>query len=235
MAKRKVILGISTYSSRLKAGLETENAFCSATVKTLNQEKVFFRIVEKLLLKEGLALGDVTHVCVVSGPGRFTGLRVSLTFASIMKELTDAKIYSADLFSVLVTKAALDRRFCAKLARGKHRKIAVVLRAFKKEYFLKFYCARSLKPEGNALWLDAGNLKKKLKSGALVISDLEDNEDVYRVIGVDPAVKGAFRVGPADVMRACMALKNTEIKPLYLKPAKYEAAARAFARGAERR
>ena len=48
--------------------------------------------VEKLLAREGIALGQLTHVAVTVGPGYFTGLRIGMAYAAALATALDISV-----------------------------------------------------------------------------------------------------------------------------------------------
>ncbi|MEA3307189.1 MAG: tRNA (adenosine(37)-N6)-threonylcarbamoyltransferase complex dimerization subunit type 1 TsaB, partial [Elusimicrobiota bacterium] len=163
--KEKIILGLSTAGSRIKAALKSgEDKFRIKAVKEFNQEKVFFGIIEKLLSHEKAGLKNIDGICVIKGPGRFTGLRIALTFASIMKSLTGLKVFTVTAFEVLAFQAFENLDFKAWSAKVKNPKIAVILHAFKKEYFLQVFKPKAGLPAaaGKAQWLSEEDVKRRV-------------------------------------------------------------------------
>ena len=138
--KEKIIIGLSTAGSNIKIALKNAaGKFRIKSVKEFNQEKVFFKIIEKLLSFEKAELKDIGGICVVKGPGRFTGIRISLTFASMMKALIGIKVFTVTAFEILAFQAFKSLAFKKWLAKAKNPKIVVILHAFKKEYFLQIF------------------------------------------------------------------------------------------------
>ncbi len=223
MGKNRSILAIGTYSACLKMGLKTEKSFYSLNRKAINQEKILFKSLEKLLERGRLSLRDIETVCVVRGPGRFTGLRISLTFASMMKTLRGIKVYAADIFEILALKAQR-AGFPGCPAWRKTFRIAVALKAFKKEYFLKFFDCQTLLPLHDAEWTGMERVFEKVRKDDYFLSDTEETDEIYQnpLLKAQRAPQSICRVKPVDIIDACLKWKRKEITPLYLKPAKYE-------------
>jgi tRNA threonylcarbamoyl adenosine modification protein YeaZ len=222
----QVKLGLCTSGSRLKIAVEAGGKIFQAQKKIFNQEQALFGLVKRELAKAGADLGSVDVVCAVRGPGRFTGIRISLTLAGALKAMAGAKVYTATLFEILALQACEHKDFKdSGLSR-----IAVLLHAFKDEYFCQFFKAaagRKLpQPEGEPLWLKSGELKEQLAAETIfyAIGDSEEDPAVYGLLpaGCARAPKAISKVLPGHVIKAAMALRNKTLKPLYLKPAKYE-------------
>lgn len=226
----KIILGICTSGSRLKLAAQRGSAVFKVQKKVYNQERVLFGLARGLLARAGAELRTVNVVCAARGPGRFTGIRISLTLASALKALSRAEVYTATLFEILALQAFESAHFRAAAEAWELKRIAVLLHAFKDEYFCQFFKAgKKLKmprPEAAPVWLKAGELKDLLAaSGAFyAIGDSEEDPAVY---GLAPAAQvrapaAISKILPGYIIKAALAYGSRTLRPLYLKPAKYE-------------
>ena len=109
----KITLGICTSGSRLKLAAARGGHCSGLQKKVYNQERVLFTALRALLAKAGGGLRDVGMVCAARGPGRFTGIRISLTLAGALKALAGAEVYTATLFEILALQAADNPHFRA--------------------------------------------------------------------------------------------------------------------------
>ncbi len=223
----KIILGLCTSGARLKVSVLAGGRFLQAQKKVFNQERVLFALVKRELKKAGAELRGVKTVCAARGPGRFTGIRISLTLAGALKALSGARIYTATLFEILALQAFESAHLRAWSGKGGTR-LAVLLHAFKDEYFCQFFTAGKLPlPEGEPVWLKEEELRKLLSGqGAplYAIADAEESPGIYGLLPVS-AVKAPLslsKIMPPYIIKAALAYKNMTLKPLYLKPAKYE-------------
>ncbi|MCG2726062.1 MAG: tRNA (adenosine(37)-N6)-threonylcarbamoyltransferase complex dimerization subunit type 1 TsaB [Elusimicrobia bacterium] len=229
--KKKIILGLSTAGSRVKIALKNGiGEFTAKSIKEPNQEKVFFKIIEKLLSFEKAELKDIGGICAIKGPGRFTGIRISLTFASMMKALTGIKVFTVTAFEVLAFQVVESLVFKKWAEKAKNPKIVAILHAFKKEYFLQVFTQNmsglpeSLsKPE----WLEEGDIRKRIadiKGDVYVIADTEEDEDIYRLADKknEKAPLKISKIMPENIIKTALIKKDEDISPLYLKPARYE-------------
>lgn len=222
----KVKLGLCTSGSRLKIAVAAGGKIFQAQKKIFNQEQALFGLAKRELAKAGTDLGSVDVVCAVRGPGRFTGIRISLTLAGALKAMAGAEVYTATLFEVLALQAFDTKDF----KRTGLSRIAVLLHAFKDEYFCQFFAAgpklKLLRPEGEPLWLKSEELRTLLaaETGYYAIGDSEEDPAVYGLLpaAAARAPKAVSKVVPAYIIKAAMAGGNKTLKPLYLKPAKYE-------------
>lgn len=244
MAKEKIILGLSTAGSRIKMALKNiSGKYRVKSVKEFNQEKVFFKIIEKLLSFEKAQLKDIGGICVVKGPGRFTGIRISLTFASMMKALIGIKVFTITAFEVLAFQVFENLNFKKWAAKAKNPKIVVILHAFKKEYFLQVFSssivgalpkslsepiARKLPAMmGEPEWLDEEVVKKRIegiKGDIYIIGDTEEDGDIYRLAPkrAEKAPLKISKIMPENIIKTGLIKKDEAVSPLYLKPARYE-------------
>jgi len=227
----KVILGLCTSGSRLKLAAARGTRSFRAQKKVYNQEKVLFGMTRALLAKAGADLRSVDTVCAARGPGRFTGIRISLTLAGALKALAGAEAYTATLFEILALQAFENPDFRGWSTRTGGTRLAVLLHAFKDEYFCQFFkTGRTLKlprPESEPVWLKAEEMKTLLAGQAGPLYLIADSEEDPAIYGLAPgaasrAPAAASRIIPDYIIKAALAYKNKTLKPLYLKPAKYE-------------
>jgi len=221
----KVTLGVCTSGSRLKLSVLAGGRVFQAQKKVFNQELSLFPMARRLLARAGANLRSVGTVCAVRGPGRFTGIRISLTLAGALKALAGADVRTATLFEVLALQARENSHFKRWAAANPGGRLAALLHAFKDEYFCQFFSAAGT-PKGEPVWLKAEELKVLL-AGAGVIYAVGDAEEAPEIYGLLPAGAAAApasvsKIIPACVIRAALARGNKSLKPLYLKPAKYE-------------
>lgn len=219
----KITVGLCTSGTRLKSAAIAGERTAQAQKKVFNQEKYLFALLKKVL--GGKELRDVGTVCAARGPGRFTGIRIALTLAGTLKALSGAKVYTATLFEILALQAAETAHF----KKSGRRRIAALLHAFKDEYFCQFFAAggKLPRPDGEPAWLKAEELKALLAAQPepfYAVADSEEEPGIYGLLpeGAAKAPPAVSKIIPAYVIKAALAYKNPTLKPLYLKPAKYE-------------
>ena len=223
-------MGLCTSGARLKIAVLAGGRYFQSQKKVFNQERVLFGLVKNQLEKAGAQLRGINTVCAARGPGRFTGIRISLTLAGALKAMAGARVYTATLFEILALQAFESGHFKAWAAKAGGARLAVLLHAFKDEYFCQVFLAGGPalpRPEGEPAWLKAEEMKKLLSGlGATfyVIADAEEAPGIYALAPENAAKAPAAlsKIIPAYIIKAALAYKNKTLKPLYLKPAKYE-------------
>jgi len=225
----KVILGLCTSGSRLKLAVQAGGKISSAQKKEYNQERVLFGLAARELKKAGSDLRGVDAVCAARGPGRFTGIRISLTLAGALKAMSGARVYTATSFAIIAMQAAETAAFREWLAANPRGSLVVLLHAFKDEYFCQFFRpGRGLpRAAGEPVWLKAGAMTELLasrKEPLYAAADAEEEPGIYGLLprGAAAAPRAVSRIIPAYIIKAALAGRETTLKPLYLKPAKYE-------------
>lgn len=58
------------------------------------QSEEIFVVLEDMLQKTNKRLLDIDSICITSGPGSYTGVRIAMTIAKVLASLADLKLYS---------------------------------------------------------------------------------------------------------------------------------------------
>lgn len=191
----------------------------------IKQEQFLLPLTDKLLGKAGAELKDVKKIFIVRGPGRFTGIRISLTFASMLRSLNGTQVCGATLFEIIRRQAQASRAFEGWKRENPSGVLAVVLHAFREEYFLQFFDDRNEGP----VWLSKEQLLERLarrkeplycagtdKNGASLVELLGD------ACRLAPMADSHVRPQTLLEMAADPAYEKDALEPLYLKPARFE-------------
>jgi tRNA threonylcarbamoyl adenosine modification protein YeaZ len=207
------------------AGINAKDRVYSSRRKGIKQERFFLPVIERVLKKAGCELADVKKIFFVRGPGRFTGIRISLTFASMLQALNGAEVSGATLFEILHKQVTASVSFSKWKKENKTGTVAIVLHAFREEYFLQFFDKENAGPQ----WLAKEELLQKLAAHAeplyiagtdrdgLPLSGLLGNS--YRLAAqTDSRLRVETLLEMAENPIYC---KNA-LEPLYLKPARFE-------------
>ncbi len=224
-SSEKLTLGMDTSGSPLLLTAQKDGKIFSVRRKGVKQEKLLFPALEALLHKAGAQMEDIGRIFIIRGPGRFTGIRISLTFASMMQFLNKTQVRGATMFEVLRRQAETSRAFAAWQKENPQGALAVVLHAFREEYFLQIFDSEQKGPA----WLSREELLSRLSAYGkplfLAGSD-KDGQPLAGLVGQHyafAAEKDCF-VRPATLLE--MAQEDTwsqnALEPLYLKPARFE-------------
>ncbi|MEI7528554.1 MAG: hypothetical protein WCK76_06385 [Elusimicrobiota bacterium] len=228
---KKLTLGLCTSGSRLKIAVAAGARISAMQRKIFNQERVMFALVRRELARAGGDFRALDAVCAARGPGRFTGIRIALTLAGTLQALAGTKIYTATMFEILALQAFEDKDFLTGCAGRRPLRLAVLLHAFREEYFCQFFrCGPGLKlprPESAPVWLAAPEMRELLAGQPgpfYAVADEEEGPGIYALLPPQAARAraGISRVLPPYIIKAAMAYGSRSLKPLYLKPAKYE-------------
>ncbi len=222
---KNVILAMDTSASPLMLALEKDGKIYSVRRKGIKQEKLLFPALHALLDKAGASLEDIGRIFLIRGPGRFTGIRISLTFASMMKYLNQADVRGATMFEAVRFQTQSSRAFQAFRRQHPQGALAVVLHAFREEYFLQIFDGQNAGPA----WLSREELLQRLSQYGqpLFVAGLDkDGTPLTDLLGGRyPLADMRFcRLQPANMlaMSADESLRENALEPLYLKPARFE-------------
>ena len=98
---KSVTLALDTSGSVLMVSVQRAGKRVVRRRRGIKQERLLFPALQAALRACQVTLQDVRKICIVRGPGRFTGIRIALTFASMMKYLNQAEVYGATVFDIL--------------------------------------------------------------------------------------------------------------------------------------
>ena len=218
-------LVMDTSSSPLLLAVEKEGKIVASRRKGIKQEKLLFPVLRHLLAKAGADLSDITRICIVRGPGRFTGIRIALTFASMMQFLNHCEVKGSTLFEVIfrqVSASSLYKKWHQQHATGE---VAVVLHAFREEYFLQIFGPAPTQPQ----WLSREELLARLaayKQPLLLAGTDKEFTSLSNLVGTAyPLARYTdCRVQPRTLVTMAYEDQWTTnaLEPLYLKPARFE-------------
>lgn len=222
---KEITLGLDTSGSPLLAAASDGQKKAYARRKGVKQERLLFPAIESVLGRLEASLPDVKKVFVVRGPGRFTGIRISLTFASMMQALNGARLCGATVFEVIHKQASQSKRFAAWKAQHPQGALAVILHAFREEYFLQFFDGKDSAP----MWLSREELIEKLAAYDKPLFAAGGDKDGFPL---DEILDGKYAqaddadcvIRPATLLAMAQDEKYAQnaLEPLYLKPARFE-------------
>ena len=218
-------LVMDTSASPLLLALEKEGKLYTARRKGIKQEKLLFPVLHRLLGKAGAQLTDVTRLFIIRGPGRFTGIRIALTFGSMMKMLNHTEVRAATIFEVVRAQVLAGRAYSTWLEQHPTGVLAVILHAFREEYFLQIFDHKHTGPQ----WLSREELLAQLLSYGSPLFLAGTDKEFSSLEGL---VGSAFPLAPykeccvqaKTLIRLCVDKRfaTNALDPLYLKPARFE-------------
>lgn len=224
-SRQDVRVGIDTSGSPLLIAVQKGDKRVVLRRKGIKQERLLFPALNTALKKAGASLQEVTHISLVRGPGRFTGIRISLTFASMMKYLNHVQVFGATVFEIIrlqVEKSTGFKRFKKQHPTGV---LAVVLHAFREEYFLQIYDG----PNSTPSWLSREELFSRLSAYAkpvFIAGADKDSNDLTTLLGesypLASARDGRVRPETLFLLSQSSTYQTDALEPLYLKPARFE-------------
>lgn len=222
---KEIVLGLDTSNSPLLAAVTDGRKTASCRRKGVKQEKLLFPALESALGKLGAELSDVKTVFVVRGPGRFTGIRISLTFASMLQMLNRARVRGATMFEVICKQASESKRFGVWKKQHPAGVLAVALHAFREEYFLQIFDEQNAAPA----WLSREELQARLAAYKRPLFVAGSDKDGFPL---DELLEGKYaqaddkdcsvRAATLLAMAQDARYDKDALEPLYLKPARFE-------------
>lgn len=228
MSCNPVILALDSSGPVLRVGVRRGADIWTSRQKGIKQEQFILPLVQRVLAKAGAQLSDIKQIFFVRGPGRFTGIRISLTLASMLQHLNGTDVSSATLFEILcqqVLQSAAYHRWKAIHGTGT---CGVVLHAFREEYFLQIFDSKAQGPQ----WLSKEDLQKQLSAykEPLYLAGTDREEGPLKNIVTGLAGKYTFAPKKDCLVQISTLLQMVEnpqykkdaLEPLYLKPARFE-------------
>jgi len=222
---KKIMLGLDSSASPLLVAACNDGKTACCRRSGIKQERLLFPALRHTLDKVGGTLQDVGRIFIVRGPGRFTGIRIALTFASMLKYLNRAEVYGATAFEILQEQVRISRAFQTWKSAHPAGAVGVVLHAFRQEYFLQIFDDKNAAPK----WLSYDELNARLAAYPAPL--------FLAGTGVDKAplesfLKGSYTfapqtdciIRPQTLLALCAqgTWSAQALEPLYLKPARFE-------------
>lgn len=216
---------LDTSHSPLLMAVEKDGQVFSSRRSGIKQEKLLFPVLHALLAKAGAQLTDVSRIFIIRGPGRFTGIRISLTFASMLRMLNGCDVKGATIFEVLERQVTACKAYQTWKQKNPTGAVAIVLHAFREEYFLQIFDAKQSAPQ----WLNREELLAQLAAQTRPLFVAGTDKEFTPLTDL---LDGKYTLAPQPVCRvqAKTLLKLLQeskwskdaLEPLYLKPARFE-------------
>ncbi|MBI2362225.1 MAG: tRNA (adenosine(37)-N6)-threonylcarbamoyltransferase complex dimerization subunit type 1 TsaB [Elusimicrobia bacterium] len=191
-----LILGVDTAGEGVSLALGDGARVWALRRKARSAETVLWPALEALLGKAGKTLSELGGVACVTGPGRFTAVRLGVTFCDMLAR-------SRGVPAVGLTRFEACAPTLAAKAEGPY---ALVVPSPREEAYLQLWrrSGRTVAAEAPPVWTAAGALDAA--AGAAVRVDAS-------------AASARELLGPAR--RLLAARRRPALRPLYLKPANY--------------
>jgi tRNA threonylcarbamoyl adenosine modification protein YeaZ len=198
------ILAVDTTGERLSLAFSDgkRSWSCLGSGEFQSQDEEIFPALERLLKKSGKKLKDIEALAVANGPGRFTGIRIGMVFASIL-----GKVLRRPVVAVSRLEASARR-----LSGRKTLKAVCVLLPAKKdgseEFYLQTFARKNgvLSPSGKPVWTKAGDMESIVGRGIRIL--LGEESTAADLIPLAREKLASGRLGA--------------FLPLYLKPANFQ-------------
>ena len=218
-------LVMDTSASVLLLALEKAGKIYTSRRKGIKQEKLLFPVLRTLLKKANAELTDISHIFIIRGPGRFTGIRIALTFASMMQLLNKTQVCGATMFEVLREQVLACRAYKTWKKQYPQGALAVILHAFREEYFLQIFDKQPSQPQ----WLSREELLSRLANYPVPLFVAGTDKEFAPLDGL---IGSSYTLAPYLVCRVQaktlvrLAQQSSfvphALDPLYLKPARFE-------------
>ena len=225
MKPNPITLALDSSGSSLMVCINNGTKTFSFRHSGIKQEQLLIPLLKRTLEKTDLTLKDIQKVFFVRGPGRFTGIRISITFASMLQELNHTAVGSATLFEILHRQAEESRAFYTWKNQHENGILAVILHAFREEYFLQFFDGSGQGPQ----WLSKEELLAQLAARKEPLYCAGTDKDGASLADILPqscriAPMADCRVRPQTLIEMAQnpIYEQNALEPLYLKPARFE-------------
>ncbi len=222
---KEIILAMDSSGGQFSAGITDGTNIYTAHHSGIKQEQFFLPVIEKVLSKAQARLTDIKQVFFVRGPGRFTGIRISITFASMLQMLNKTEVSSATLFEILHRQVTQSLSYLKWQTEHPTGHVAVVLHAFREEYFLQIFDKQQAGPR----WLAKDELLSVLsvrKEPLYIAGTDKENASLVALLGdkyrLAPLADSRLRIQTLLELAKNPIYKQNALEPLYLKPARFE-------------
>ncbi len=225
--KENITLALDSTSSPLYMVLDCGGEVYRARKAGIKQEELLFPALNKLFSKAGVKLKDVTRFFYVKGPGRFTGIRIGITLASVLSEINGVQSSSADLFEILKYQAENSAEYKKWQKANPGGVLCLIIHAFREEYF-SLLCTENAAPR----WSSWEELEAELINGGrplFVCGWDRERTSLKEKLPANCVYASARlnKINASSMLELCDKLTGKQtleevLKPLYLKPARFE-------------
>ena len=207
------LLILDTSAAGVALGLEQGPRFRRASIaRSAKHDEAIWRLLDRLLGKCGAKLADVGAVAAARGPGRFTGVRVGLTFATMLSQTLGIPAVGVSLMDCLAAS-------CLPLLKDGERLLTLTPAIREEVYFQVF-------PGGEPGWTKLAGLADAAGGGPFAVAG-GPAESAAPLLGArvvrttSPTLQELAALAKIELGRPDAA---ATLSPMYLKPATYQAA-----------
>jgi tRNA threonylcarbamoyl adenosine modification protein YeaZ len=206
------LLVVDTSAAGVALGLERGGRLARVSLgRSTRHDEAVWRLLDRLLKKCGAELSDIGAVAAARGPGRFTGVRVGLTVATMLSQSLGIPAVGVSLLDSLADT-------CGKELRPGERLLALTPAIRDEVYYQVF-------PDGGPGWTKLAGLAGATGQGPLAIAG-EPAESAAAALSGARILRSS---GPTLAELAALARRRlaegdgaASLSPLYLKPATFQ-------------
>ncbi len=223
------ILALDTSGERLSAGVWSPEGVVEMSRKLARgHDQLMFRELERLLKRGRKGWAGVDAVAVTRGPGRFTGVRIGLTFASIWSRFMGKPAIGVS------TLEALAHQAWARGGASPKEPVCSVIASARDEVFWQVFELRrgGPRPLTPPAWLRATELAGKVPKGAVLIGSGTPLAAAALGDGVRalPEKTWGLKASSIASLAARRLRSRGTLAPLYVKAGSYEKKSKRAAR-----
>ncbi len=201
---------ILDFTQSLRLAIINNNQTIIKEIKTKkNISEILVLEIDKFLKKSNTNLKKIKSICVITGPGSFTGIRSALTYAKSIKLITKVDIFGISKFEIINSQFKSNRY---------NKKKCILLHFKNQQFFLQTF--REHKAIEKAKLLNLENEELRFNNNITYIYDNILFKDLLEN-NIKASIKKNFHLIEynLDELREIIiknAIDNSDLKPLYI-------------------
>ena len=204
------MLLILDFTDRLNLAILDKKDFIKKKLNSKrNISEILIQEVDYFFKKSDKDINRLNSICIITGPGSFTGIRSALTFAKILKLKLKIKIFGISKFDLI--------NFCT-LENSTHKKKIILLHFKKNKFFSQLFIKNVAYEEPKLINLEEYNTKN-MKN----ISFICDNKVLEKYLTIDSMAKIKdnlhfidYNINKLPQIIKNNIIENEDVKPLYI-------------------